>query len=163
MGTTHTAKRPFKFENVWLEVDGFVILLKMYGMISMFLVLLVLSGKQLNFPKSKLKEWNREVFGHLDTKLGALVDKVKVWDAKKQLQSLSHGERIERLEVKKDLSLVRNWIDIFWRQTTQQHWIHKGDRNTNFFFFTEWPIKEQNSTQFIAFMWKVHVLVTLLW
>lgn len=23
MGTTHAAKRPFKFENIWLEVDGF--------------------------------------------------------------------------------------------------------------------------------------------
>jgi len=22
-GTTHVAKRPFKFDNVWLEVDGF--------------------------------------------------------------------------------------------------------------------------------------------
>ena len=27
MGTTHAAKRPFKFENIWLEVDGFCDLL----------------------------------------------------------------------------------------------------------------------------------------
>ena len=24
MGTSHVAKRPFKFENVWLKVEGFV-------------------------------------------------------------------------------------------------------------------------------------------
>jgi len=45
--------------------------------------------------------------------LGALVDKVKVLDAKEQLQSLSQAERSERLEVKKELSLVRKWVDTF--------------------------------------------------
>jgi len=38
---------------------------------------------------SKLKVWNRDVFGHLDTKLGDLVEKFKELDAKEQLQSLS--------------------------------------------------------------------------
>ena len=28
MGSTHAPKRPFKFENVWLEVDGFCDLVK---------------------------------------------------------------------------------------------------------------------------------------
>ena len=51
----------------------------------------------------------------MDTKLGVLVDKVKVLDAKEKLQSLSHAERIKRLEVTKELSFVRNWIDIFFR------------------------------------------------
>ena len=46
-------------------------------------------AKKLNFLNSKLKVWNRRVFGHLDTKLGALIEKVKVFDAKEQLQSLT--------------------------------------------------------------------------
>ena len=46
-------------------------------------------AKKLNFLKSKLKVWNRDIFGHLDTKLGALIEKIKVFDAKEQLQSLS--------------------------------------------------------------------------
>jgi len=46
-------------------------------------------AKKLNFLKSKLKVWNREAFGHLDTKLTALVEKIKVFDAKEQLQSLT--------------------------------------------------------------------------
>jgi len=48
-------------------------------------------AKKLNLLKSKLKVWNRNVFGHLDTKLGDLVKKVKVLDAKEQLQSLSQA------------------------------------------------------------------------
>ena len=77
MGTKHAAKRPFKLEDIWLEVGGFCDLVKVVwndfnvsGSSSFILV-----------KKSMLKEWNREVFGHLDTKLGALFDKVKVLDA----------------------------------------------------------------------------------
>jgi len=47
MGPTHAAKRPFKFENVWLNWVVFVILLKRSRMIPMLLVLLALS-----WPKS---------------------------------------------------------------------------------------------------------------
>jgi len=90
MRPTFVAKRPFKFENIWLEVDGFADFVNsvwddsnVYGSSSFVL------AKKLNFLKSKLKVWNRDVFGHLDTKLGALIEKVKVFDAKEQLQSLT--------------------------------------------------------------------------
>ena len=43
--------------------------------------------------KSKLKVWNKDVFGHLDTKLGDLVEKVKVLDAKEQLHAPSQAKR----------------------------------------------------------------------
>jgi len=45
--------------------------------------------------------------------LGALADKIKVLDAKVQLQFLSLGERIERLEVKKELSLYEIGLTSF--------------------------------------------------
>ena len=67
----------------------------------------------MNFLKSKLKVWNREVFGHLDTKLSALVEKIMEFDANNQLQSLSRAKKFERLEVKKELSLARKWLDTF--------------------------------------------------
>jgi len=68
-------------------------------------------AKKLNFLKSKIKEWNRDVFGHLETKLGAFVERVKQLDKEATLV-----ERLERLEVKKELSLVCKWVDSFWRQ-----------------------------------------------
>ena len=114
MRPTFVAKRSLKFENIWLEVDSFSDFVKsvcddsnVYSSPSFVL------AKKLNFLKSKLKVWNREVFGHLETKLGDLVEKVKVLDAKEQLQSLSRAERFQRLEVKKEISLVRKWVDIF--------------------------------------------------
>ena len=79
----------------------------MYGSSSFVL------AKKLYFLRSKPKDWNRDVFGHLDSTLGALINKIKVFDAKDQLQSLSRNERFERLEVKKDLSLVCKRLDTF--------------------------------------------------
>jgi len=76
-------KRPFKFENVWGQVDSIGDFVKAIwddfnasGSSSFIL------AKELNFLEYKLKDWTRDVFGHLDTKLGVLVEKVKVLDAK---------------------------------------------------------------------------------
>jgi len=41
--------------------------------------------------------------------------------------------RIEKLEVKKEFSLVHSSIDIYWCQRAKQHWIIDGDHKTNFF------------------------------
>ena len=73
-------------------------------------------AKKLNFLKTKLKQWNRDVFGHLEFKIASLVEKVKFLLEKEQQQSLSWADTIERLEVKKVLSLVGRSIDIYWRQ-----------------------------------------------
>jgi len=54
----------------------------------------------------------QEVFGHLEFKMTSLVEKVKLLDEKQQQQSISWAGRIERLEVKKELSVVRRSIDI---------------------------------------------------
>jgi len=90
-------------------------------------------AKKLNFLNTNLKQWNREVFGHLELKMAGLVDKVKLLDEKEQQQSLSWADRFERLRVKKELSMVRKSIDIFWRQRAKQQWIQDSDRNTKFF------------------------------
>jgi len=63
---------------MWLEVDSFCDLvnffwgeLKVSGSSSFILV------KKLIFLKSRLKQWNKEVFGHLDSKMADLVVKIK--------------------------------------------------------------------------------------
>ena len=59
-----------------------------------------------------------------------------------------------------EFSLVRKWLDTFWRQPAKQHWILEGDRNTK--FFTEWLISGENLMPFEAFVWMVCVLMTFL-
>ena len=65
-------------------------------------------AKKLRFLKSKLKDKNRDVVGHLDNKMAYVVDRVKRLDEKDQQQSLSYADRFERLDLKKECSKVRN-------------------------------------------------------
>ena len=66
-------------------------LLKLSRMIAIHLDPRVLSWLKLKLLKYKLKVWNRDVFGDLDTKLGDLVEKVKALDDKEQIQSRSQA------------------------------------------------------------------------
>jgi len=68
---------------MWLEVEGFSDLVKsfwgeLYGSPSFVL------AKKLNFLKLRFKEWNEEVFGHLNSKMANLMDKIKSFDEKEQ-------------------------------------------------------------------------------
>ena len=72
-------------------------------------------AKKLDLLKFKLKNLSRSVFGHLDTRMADLADKVKLLDAK-ELLSLTRDDRVERLNLRKEIALVHKWIDIFWRQ-----------------------------------------------
>ena len=101
VGEVYSGRRLLKFENMWLEVDGFCDLVNSFwndvnvtGPSSFIL------AKKLSALKAKLKELNRDVFGHLEFKMAKLVEKVKSLDEKEQQQSLSWEDRVVRLEVK---------------------------------------------------------------
>uniref|UniRef100_A0A7C8YPY8 Uncharacterized protein n=1 Tax=Opuntia streptacantha TaxID=393608 RepID=A0A7C8YPY8_OPUST len=67
LGTTHTAKKPFKFENTWLEVDDFCDFVKaVWDGFNVSGSSSVILAKKLIFLMSKMKEWNRDVFGHFN-------------------------------------------------------------------------------------------------
>ena len=51
-------------------------------------------AKKLNLLKLKLKDWNGNVFGHLDTMMADWLEKVKLLDAKEQQLSLTHSDRV---------------------------------------------------------------------
>jgi len=113
VGEVSGGRHPFKFENMWLEADGFDDLVKsIWDELNVIGPSSFILAKKLNFLKTKLKQWNREVFGHLEFKMASLVDKVKLLDEKEQQQSLSWADRFERLGVKKELSMVRKSIDL---------------------------------------------------
>jgi len=126
-GRDVSVKRPFKFESMWLKVDGFC------ELVSSFWGELRVSGspsfvlaKKLNFLKRRLKEWNKDVFGHLESKMEDFVVKIKSFDEKEQQLALSLGDRLERFQLQRELSNVRSQIDLFWRQRAKQHCWRKG-------------------------------------
>ena len=70
---------------MWLEVDGFCELVSSFwGELRVFGSPSFVLAKKLIFLKHRLKEWNKEVYGHLDSKMADLVAKIKSFDEKEQ-------------------------------------------------------------------------------
>ena len=84
---------PFRFENMWLKVDGFKDLLRGWwqgsevrGRASFRL------ATKMKELKQKIKVWNRKVFGRLKVNKNLAFQQVEYWDGVESERSLSEGE-----------------------------------------------------------------------
>ena len=124
----------FKFENMWLKVEGFVEKVKHWWEGYSFLgsPSFVLAQK-LKALKKDLKKWNKEEFGNLAFRKKYLLSELLGLDAKEELLGLSNVEESRQTQVKGDIAALAALEETFWKQKSHALYVKEGDNNTRFF------------------------------
>ena len=100
MGDVSKGRRPFKFENVWLKAEGFVVRVKKWWDSYVFHCTLsfVLACK-LKDLKLDLRRWNEEVFDYIVRNKRILLEDLQVFDMHEESWALNEEELGRKVEV----------------------------------------------------------------
>ncbi|RVW24957.1 Transposon TX1 uncharacterized 149 kDa protein [Vitis vinifera] len=133
-GGMRTGKSPFRFENMWLRVEGFMDKVKDWWQSYSFrgkpsFVL----AKKLQALKYDLKRWNKEVVGNVTARKDAALEELNSWDRLESCGPLSEEDRHSQRIVRDEFSHCAILEEISWRQKSRALWLKEGDSNTKFF------------------------------
>jgi len=129
--------KPFRTIDAWLTEKGFLEMVKDRW--------LSYSGQGCSFTKAKdklkrlkgdLKEWNRDVFGNIETTKKRILQETEVLDSQDCNEGLLVTERIKRVELVSCLKETDKKLESLFRQKARISWLKNGDSCTKFFHST---------------------------
>jgi hypothetical protein len=147
-GCLHNGKSSFKFENMWLKVDGFVDKVRVWWSSFSFVGSpSFILAKKLRALKGEIKRWNREEFGNVGARIKAWEEELEMLDRFEEVRRLSEEEKARRKALAADLEASLLQEEISWRHKSRVRWLKEGDKCTKFFHQVASANRRNNSIE----------------
>lgn len=133
--------RPFRFEAMWVRDPHSDIIVnkawssKVFGSHSY-----ILCRKQ-SLTTLGLKKWNKEVFGHYQTRIKELSSRIEAIQMQGRTELIARQEAVLQGELNEWLR--RN--EALWRQKSRETWLKDGDKNSKKFHLSTIIRRKRNS------------------
>nr|CCA65974.1 hypothetical protein [Beta vulgaris subsp. vulgaris] len=138
--TQNWGPKPFRFQNCWLTDPHCLEIVNKTWLESTNMPMI----DKLRRVKIRLKAWNRDEFGHIDTNIKIMEDEIQKFDTISNERELDEQEIERRKEAQSDLWMWMKRKELYWAQNSRILWLKHGDRNTKFFHMVASNKKRRN-------------------
>lgn len=90
-------------------------------------------SQKLKLLKSKLKVWNKDVFGNVHDLLNKATKNMDVIQSQIQSEGQKEDFLAKEQKAQLEMEISLKLEDLFWQEKHKVKWHNEGDRNTAFF------------------------------
>nr|XP_016432311.1 PREDICTED: uncharacterized protein LOC107758975 [Nicotiana tabacum] len=127
----------FKFENMWLQAEGFMNKVKEWWLSyaidgSPDFILL----QKLRCLKKDITSWNKESFGQLEARKTKLLEALALMEVETENRLMTQAEKEDSMHIKLELQQLAKAEEVSWRQKSRCLWLKEIETPN---FFRKWP------------------------